>query len=163
MDSPLKNPLVAGGLAMGAACFILYKFVPEDWLERLEGPSKPVLPPPIPQVSLDTLSPDKKVFVAFPKVFAGNWKEALEKQSFSWDIFPEVPKSLVPIEPVSLPKEWRLQGIYMDEKNELAVWMAVVSGNILKVGDKKGEFRVEKISKEEVIFIHPTGRQSLRY
>ena len=51
----------------------------------------------------------------------------------------------------------------MDEKNKPAVWMAVVSGNILKVGDKKGEFRVEKISKEEVVFIHPTGRQSLRY
>jgi hypothetical protein len=59
---------VVGGLALGAACFMLYKFVPSDWLERLEGPSKSLLPPPIAKIDPESLNPEKKIFVVAPKV-----------------------------------------------------------------------------------------------
>jgi len=163
VDSPLKNPMVAGGLALGAVFFMLYKFVPEDWLERLEGPRTSPIPPAIPQVNLDALNPEKRVFLAFPKEVSRQWKEAVAKQAYAWDIFPEVPKALAPKEPVPLPADWKLQGTYMDQKRQPPLWAAVVSGDILKVGDKKGEFRVEEITKYEVIFTHPTGKQTLHF
>ena len=163
MASPLNNPMVAGGLALGAVCFILYKFVPEDWLERLSGPSAPALPPPIPQSSVEVLNPDKRVFLAYPKDFSRRWQEAVSKQMFSWDVFPEVPKDLAPKEPLELPKEWKLEAVYMDQKRKTPLWLAVVSGDILRVGSKNGEFRVESITGDEVIFIHSTGRRSLAF
>lgn len=163
MASPLNNPLVAGGLALGAVCFIIYKVVPEDWLERLSGPSAPVLPPAIPQVNLESLNPEKRVFLAYPKDFSKSWRDVVSKQLYGWDIFPEVPKALAPKEPLALPKEWRLEAVYMDQKLQPPLWVAVVSGDILRVGEKKGEFRVESISRDEVIFTHPTGKQNLNF
>jgi len=163
VDSPLKNPAVVGGLALGAVCFMLYKFVPSDWLEKLEGPSKPLLPPPIAQINPESLNPEKKIFVVTPKGMPDRWKELLQKQAFSWDLLTEVPKQILEKPPEPLPKDWKLQGTYMDQKRQPPIWAAVVSGDILKVGDKKGEFRVEEITRDEVIFSHSTGKQTLHF
>jgi len=163
VDSPLKNPAVVGGLALGAACFMLYKFVPSDWLERLEGPSKSLLPPPIAKIDPESLNPEKKIFVVAPKVMLEKRKDLLQKQVFAWDLLAEVPKQILEKPPEPLPKDWKLQGTYMDQKRQPPIWAAVVSGDILKVGDKKGEFRVEEITRDEVIFSHPTGKQTLYF
>jgi len=161
--SPLNNPWVVGGLVVGGACYALYTYVPADWLERLEGSSKTMIPPPIHIVSPQSLNPDNRFFVARPQVLPGKTIGESAQRGFSWDIFYETPKLGINREPTPLPADWKLTGVYLDENREPPVRAAVVSGDILRPGGKKGEFVVEEITADSVIFSHPTGKQTLTF
>lgn len=163
MASPLQNPVVVAGLLVAGVCYGLYSFVPKDWLERLEGAKKPVLPPPLKVVSPDSLGPKNRFFTARPKAAPSQSSLLMQKEAFRWDLFYETPKLGINREPKALPATWKLTGIYLDENQNPAVRAAVVSGDILKIGSKKGEFVVEEITAESVIFSHPTGKQVLSF
>jgi hypothetical protein len=162
--SPLNNPYVVGGLVLGGACYALYTLVPEDWLERLGGTAKSsAVPPPLNVVAPQSLGPDNRFFIARPSGVPGAKSEAFNKTGFGWDIFHENPKASLARGPQALPEDWKLTGIYLDEKSQPPVRAAVVSGDILRPGNKKGEFLVEEITAESVIFSHPTGKQTLSF
>jgi len=162
--SPLQNPYVVGGLLLGGFCYALYTFVPSDWLERIEGtPKKQAIPPPLNLVSPQSLGPENKFFIARPPSVPGKASEAFTKSGFAWDLFHETSKASLARGAQSLPADWKLTGIYLDERTQPAVRAAVVSGDILRPGSKKGEFVVEEISTDSVIFSHPTGKQILTF
>jgi len=162
--SPLNNPWVVGGIVAGGVCYALYTFVPPDWLERLEGPgSGKLIPPPLNSVAPESLNPENRFFVARPVVLPVKKIEPKAQEGFAWDLFYETPKLATTREPKTLPPEWKLKGIYLDEKSNPPVRAAVVSGDILRVGSKKGEFVVEEITEESVTFSHPTGKQVLTF
>lgn len=163
MASPLNNPWVVGGLVVGGACYALYTFIPPDWLERLEGSKGPVIPPPLNVISPQSLSPDNRFFLARPDVLPARRIDPAVRSKFSWDIFYETPKVGINKEPTPLPADWKLTGIYLDENSQPPVRAVVVSGDILRVGSKKGEFVVEEITQDSVIFSHPTGKQTLKF
>jgi hypothetical protein len=87
----------------------------------------------------------------------------MNKPRFGWDLFHETPKIGTSRGPLPLPGDWKLTGIYLDEKSQPPVRAAVVSGDILRPGNKKGEFVVEEITAESVTFSHPTGKQTLSF
>ena len=87
----------------------------------------------------------------------------MQKGDFKWEIFHETPKQGISREPTPLPADWKLTGVYLDENREPPVRAAVVSGDILRPGGKKGEFMVEEITADSVIFSHPTGKQTLTF
>jgi hypothetical protein len=165
MASPLNNPMVVAGLVVGGACLLLYQFVPADWLERLEGkPVRAAAPPPMKVIDPESLGPERRYFLARPTGMpAKNSSAIMQKTEFKRDIFYESPKLGIDKEPTPLPKEWKLTGIYLDEKSQPPVRAAVVSGDILRPGNKKGEFLVEEITAESVTFSHPTGKQTLSF
>jgi hypothetical protein len=162
--SPLNNPWVVGGLVLGGACYALYTLVPADWLERLGGTAQSkAVPPPLNVVAPQSLGPDNRFFIARPSGVPGPKSEAFTKTGFAWDIFYENPKAGLARGPKPLPADWKLTGIYLDEKRQPPVRAAVVSGDILKPGSKKGEFVVEEITADSVVFGHPSGRQTLTF
>lgn len=164
MASPLQNPYVVGGLLLGGVFYAMYTFIPPDWLERLEGSGKnPLVPTPLNVVAPQSLSPENRFFIARPKNIPANNTETLGKTGFAWDIFYETPKEGFSKSPQPLPADWKLTGIYMDAKSSSPVRAAVISGDILRLGSKKGEFVVEEITIDSVVFTHPTGRQILTF
>lgn len=163
MASPLNNPWVVGGLVLGGVCYALYSYVPSDWLERLEGGKTPSVPPPLNVISPQSLSPDNRFFVARPPGMPEKNSTQMMKSGFAWDLFYETPKVGVSRGPLPLPADWKLMAIYLDQKSSPPVRAAVVSGDILRVGSKKGEFVVEEIREESVTFSHPTGKQVLTF
>mgnify|MGYP003347217176 CR=1 FL=1 len=163
MASPLNNPWVVGGLVLGGVCYALYSYVPSDWLERLEGGKISAVPPPLNVISPQSLSPDNRFFIARPLGMPEKNSTLMQKSGFGWDLFYETPKVGVSRGPMPLPSDWRLTAIYMDQKSSPAVKAAVVSGDILRVGSKKGEFVVEEIKEESLTFSHPSGKQTLSF
>jgi len=161
--SPLNNPWVVGGLVLGGICYALYSYVPSDWLERLEGSKAPIVPPPLNLVSPQSLSPDNRFFIARPPGMPEKNSTVMQKSGFGWDLFYETPKVGVSRGPLPLPADWKLTAIYMDQKTIPPVKAAVVSGDILRVGSKKGEFVVEEITEDSIMFSHPSGKQSLSF
>lgn len=149
---------------LGGTCYALYTLVPADWLERLGGTAKSqAVPPPLNVVAPQSLGPDNRFFIARPAGVPGAKSETFNKTGFAWDIFYENPKAGLARGPKPLPEDWKLTGIYLDEKSQPPVRAAVVSGDILKPGSKKGEFLVEEITADSVVFSHPSGKQTLTF
>ena len=164
MASPLQNPLVVTGLLIGGICYGLYNFVPPDWLERLEGqPTRATIPAPLQVVAPNSLSSENRFFIARPPGMPKEDSVMMQKGEFKWQIFHETPKLGISKEPTPLPATWKLTAVYLDENQNPPVRAAVVAGDILRVGSKKGGFVVEEITEESVTFSHPTGKQTLSF